>query len=75
MKPTEEQAKTYEAYEAEFKRECREKRLSCRSCAAYDTHDRDCDIYGDYHPPYSACIYAFNWWLMERLKNEKTKTE
>lgn len=71
MNSTKEWAKTHKAYEDEFKRECREKRLSCRSCAAYDTHERDCDIYGDYHPSYSTCIYAFNWWLMERLKEKE----
>lgn len=32
------------------------KGMTCRQvCSAWDSHDRDCDIIGDIHPPPSRC--------------------
>ena len=53
----------------EFKEECKAKHYRCsNTCDTYNTEDRDCEIYGDSHPPYSHCQEAFETWLERKEK-------
>lgn len=56
----------------EYKKYCKENHLRCSTgCGTYDTIDRDCEIYGDYHPPISKCVLYFRRWLEEKMEKEE----
>lgn len=53
----------------EFHSYCKEHKLNCRnSCNTWDSDDNDCDIYGDSHPRYRQCYYAFVRWFCDKYK-------
>lgn len=52
-------------------KELRAKKATCRRyCGTYDTYDRDCEIFGNYHPSPSRCEYYLIHEL-ERFRKEK----
>lgn len=62
-------------------KELRAKKATCRRyCGTYDTIDRDCEIYGNYHPSPSRCKYYLCHRLAdfrkekERGKNDKSNS-
>lgn len=56
----------------EYKKYCKENHLRCsRYCITYNSIDRDCEIYGDHHPPISKCGRYFRRWVDEKMEKEK----
>lgn len=54
----------------EYKKYCKDNKMRCTYCSTYNTIDRDCEIYGDYHPPISKCAFKFREWVSK--KEEET---
>ena len=55
-------------------RELREQRMRCsQCCGAWDSFDRDCYIFGCYHPAPSKCEYYLGRELERRQNSEKNK--
>ena len=51
----------------EYRKHCKENHLRCSTyCGTYNTIDRDCEIYGDRHPPISKCGRYFRRWMEEK---------
>lgn len=61
--------KAMEDLRNEFKQDCKKHGWTCRNaCCTYDSIDKDCDVFGIYHPSFSNCFLAYGNWLEERHK-------
>ena len=53
----------------ELSDELRKERARCSTyCGTWNREDRDCEIYGDYHPSPSRCGYFLEHELVRRNK-------
>lgn len=60
-----------QALYSEYKKYCKNNKMRCTYCGTYNTIDRDCEIYGDHHPPISQCRFYFRKWFYDEREKEK----
>lgn len=55
--------------EEELRAELRKEKARCVThCGTWNREDRDCEIYGDYHPSPANCPYYIGWKIEKRDK-------